>query len=93
MTEVTLVHGEYGNLAEETYSVNVDEIGFSDVGLKLHSLINYFKTNGVKIDNSMVLYWSTEKQIFVYAGNDPISEDFVVPFTEIDQERIVLKCR
>jgi hypothetical protein len=93
MTQVTLIHGEYGNLQEGTYEVSTSDIDISSEGLRLGSLIEYFKSNGLRIENSMVLYWSKSRKIFVYVGNDPIDEEYTIPIHEIDPENIVLKCR
>ena len=58
MTQISVTHGEYGSLVTETYNVDKAALKYTSEGLKLFDLVDYLKTNGVKLAHSMVLYYS-----------------------------------
>lgn len=49
----------------------------------LSSLIDYLKDLGFPLYNSLVFYYSATSGIWIYCGNDPISDKILVPWADL----------
>ena len=59
----------------------------------LAPIVNYLKSLGYPIDNSMIWYYSPTAHLNVYCGNDPLPSSISIPDFELEGEKVTLICR
>ena len=60
-------------------------------GIVLSQLIENLKVLGLNLGKSMISYWDELQKMFIYSGNDPISEDKMIPITVLEPNNTVMK--
>lgn len=59
----------------------------------LEPLMQHLKALGYPLESSMVSYYSHFGELCVYCGNDPLPMSVTVPISELQDNRLQLKCR
>jgi hypothetical protein len=59
----------------------------------LTPLINYLKSLGYPLENSMIWYFSPTAKLKVYCGNDPLPFSISIPMFELNNNCLQLICR
>ena len=57
------------------------------------SLLEKIKEKGFPVNSCIVSYFSPAENMYVFLGRDPVAASPVIPRSEIQQNRLILRCR